>query len=66
MRTGSLTLDEYTERAEEKARRWFSPVSRSGNSLKNPLKSAPRFCYNMGVSLCSHAGVKNPRWQGDT
>ena len=26
----------------------------------------PRFCYNIGVSLCSCAGVKNPRWQADT
>ena len=25
------------------ARRWFSPVSRSGKFLKNPLKSAPGF-----------------------
>ena len=25
------------------ARRWFSPVSRPGKFLKNPLKSAPGF-----------------------
>ena len=30
------------------------------------VEIGPRFCYNIGVSLCSCAGVKNPRWQADT
>ena len=29
------------------------------------VEIGPRFCYNIGVSLCSRAGVKNPRWQTD-
>ena len=40
----------------------FSSWKISGKSVEN----SPGFCYNMGVSLCSSAGVKNPRWQADT
>ena len=30
------------------------------------VEISSRFCYNLFVSLCSRAGVKNPRWQADT
>ena len=30
------------------------------------VEISPWFCYNLFVSLCSCAGVKNPRWQADT
>jgi len=38
----------------------------SGNISEKSVEIGPRFCYNIGVSLCSRAGVKNPRWQADT
>ena len=37
-----------------------------GKISEKSVKISPRFCYNLFVSLCSRAGVKNPRWQADT
>ena len=34
--------------------------------FKKFIEIGPGLCYNIGVSLCSRAGVKNPRWQADT
>ena len=30
------------------------------------VEISPGFCYNIDVSICSRAGVKNLRWQADT
>ena len=38
----------------------------SGKIFGKSVEISPGFCYNIGVSLCSRAGVKNPRWQADT
>ena len=38
----------------------------SGKISEKSVEISPRFCYNLFVSLCSRAGVKNPRWQADT
>ena len=38
----------------------------SGKISEKSVEISPRFCYNIDVSLCSCAGVKNPRWQADT
>ena len=37
----------------------------SGKISEKSVEISPRFCYNIDVSLCSRAGVKNPRWQAD-
>ena len=38
----------------------------SGKISEKSIEISPRFCYYIDISLCSSAGVKNPRWQADT
>ena len=37
-----------------------------GKISEKSVEISSWFCYNLSVSLCSRAGVKNPRWQADT
>ena len=48
------------------ARKCFSPICCSRKFIEIYVEISPGFCYNISVSLCSRAGVKNPRWQADT
>ena len=61
-----ITVKMVTVLNYRQARKCFSPICCSRKFIEIYVEINPRFCYNIGVSLCSRAGVKNPRWQADT